>query len=193
MLLAGAMWCHGTVLLEAGHNDEAARALDDGRRIAHTAGQERLAWRRIGLESTRVAIAEGDRQRGEWHAVRGMNVFVKLGNSYGTAHCQYRLGQARLIDHYADEAVWSLREALEGFRNCDDAWIENEVSVALADACRRGGQVQEALELQRIARHTYRRLGDSVQARQVTAKLVGTLFSGILGQHANEPKDSGLG
>ncbi|MCI4367013.1 MAG: hypothetical protein L3K08_04605 [Thermoplasmata archaeon] len=179
------------MLLEAGHNDEAAHALDDGRLMAQAAGQERLgAW--IDLVSTQVAIAAGDRETGERHAVRGMNVFIKLGNSYGTAHCQYRLGQAHLLDHHIDEAIGSLREALEGFRNCEDAWIENEVSVELANAYRRCGQVQDALKLQRIARHTYRRLGGRAQARKVTSMLVGTLFTGILGQRTTEPKGTGL-
>jgi tetratricopeptide (TPR) repeat protein len=189
-LLPGVMWCRGTLLLHARHHDEAARVLRDGKRIAQDAGQERLgAW--IDQVSARVALAAGDLAAGERYATAGMAVFIRLRNSYGTAHCQYRLGQIHLRRRRVDEAVWSLREALESFHNCDDTWMETEASLDLADAYRYRGQVQDAIRLQRIARRTYGQLGGRSRARQATWVLLRTLFTAVLRQRPGAAKDTG--
>lgn len=189
-LLPGVRWCRGSVLLHAGRYDEASDVLADGKRRAEDLGQPRLAaW--IDQVCARVALAAGDFEAGERYATEGMNAFAALRNRYGTAHCRYRLGQIHLGCHRIDEAVRFLREAMESFGNCGDTWIECKVSLELADAYRRRGQIRNAIRLQRIARRTYRQLGGGAQARQATWAMLRTPFTGLLRRRFHDLKGTG--
>jgi tetratricopeptide (TPR) repeat protein len=185
-LIPGVRWCRGSVLLHAHHYDDAARVLEDGKQAAADQGQTRMgAW--IEQVSACVAFAVHDLDRGEEHATEGLDAFTSLRHRYGTAHCRYQLGQVYNGRGDSYEAVRSLREALETFRNCADMWIEGEVSLELADAYRRQGRVHDAIRLQRAARSTYHQMDGQAQARQATWAMLRTLLTAPLPHRFREP------
>jgi tetratricopeptide (TPR) repeat protein len=175
-LRPGVRWSRGTVLLHARRYREAAVVLAAGKREAEEQGQPRMcAW--IDLVSAHVAFETCDYDAGERYATAAMDVFTGLRHRYGTAHCRYQLGQISLARGRL-EADRSLREALETFHNCADSWIEGEVSLVLAEAYRRQGQVRAAIGLQLKARRSYHRMNGQAQARQATRELIRTLLTG---------------
>jgi tetratricopeptide (TPR) repeat protein len=175
-LRPGVRWSRGTVLLHARRYREAAVVLAAGKREAEEQGQPRMcAW--IDLVSAHVAFETCDYDAGERYATAAMDVFTGLRHRYGTAHCRYQLGQISLARGRL-EADRSLREALETFHSCADSWIEGEVSLVLAEAYRRQGQVRAAIGLQLKARRSYHRMNGQAQARQATRELIRTLLTG---------------
>ncbi len=178
-LLPGAQWCRGTVLLYAHDYHNAALALRDGKGVSERLGQTRMsAW--IDQVSACAAFAGNKWDTAEQHATNGLDAFTSLRHRYGAAHCRYRLGQVYNKRRKGGEAIRSLREALETFRNCGDMWIEGEVALELADAYRRLGQVGDAIRLQRLARRTYRQMDGKHQARQASRALLTTILTGPL-------------
>jgi tetratricopeptide (TPR) repeat protein len=178
-LLPNAYWCRGSVLLHAHLPDDAAAALKVGKAAADRLGQTRMgAW--IDQVSARAAFAVHNRGGADEHATNGLDAFTSIRHRYGTAHCRYLLGQVFNARGDTDEAIRSLREALETFRNCGDMWIECEVALELSRAYRRQGRMQDAIRLQRLARRMYRQMDGHAQARQATRELARTLVTAPL-------------
>ena len=177
-LRPGVLWSLGTVLFLAGGHAEAAAVLADGKREALEHGHPRMsAW--IDLVSAQVAGQVGDHDAGERYATAAMEAFTALRHRYGTAYCRYQLGQISLSRGQVEEASRSLREALETFHNCADNWVEGEVSLVLAEAYRRRGQVRAAIGLQLAARRTYHRMNGQAEAWRATRALLRTLLTGL--------------
>jgi tetratricopeptide (TPR) repeat protein len=178
-LRVGVRWCQGRVWLHAGRYDEAARILEEGKRMAEDLREERLgAW--IDHTSAGVALATGNAVAAERYALDGLDAFTTLRHRYGMAHCRHRLGQIRMRQMKVADAIRLLQGALESFHNCGDIWIESEASLDLADAYRRNGQIRVSLQMQRVARRAYRQLGRSRHSRRANWLLVRTLLACLI-------------
>lgn len=182
-------WCQGRVWFHARRYDEAAVVLADGWRIADDLGEKRLAaW----IDHTRasVAMATGNWPAAEQHANAGIDAFTALRHRYGVAHCQHRLGQIRLEGGRVGEAIRILRESLESFHDCGDAWIEREVALDLAEAYWRNSQIGASLQMQRVAQRAYLRSGDPAQASHVVMLLFRTLLTDVVSRRSPDLKDT---
>ena len=187
-LRVGVKWCQGRVWLHARRYDAASLVLQDGKRMADELGEKRLAaW--IDHTSASVALAVRDWTAAEQHAITGMDAFTALRHRYGMAHCQHRLGQISLERGRISDAIRLLRESLESFHNCGDVWVEREVSLDLADAYRRSGQIRESFQMQRAARRAYRQSGGHTQTRRAALLLIRTLLADVP-RRSHDPKDT---
>ena len=176
-------WCQGRVWLHAGRYSDASVVLQEGRELAADLGEQRLgAW--VDHTSAGVAAALQDWAAAERYAMAGMDIFTELRHRYGVAHCRHRLGQIRLQRDRLDDAIRFLRDSLESFHNCEDIWIESEVSLDLADAYLRSGRIQDAIQMQQIARRDYRQMGSSALTRRTTILLARTLLARVRPRYA---------
>lgn len=180
-------WCQGRIWLHAGRYDAAAKILREDKEIADRLGEKRLGgW--IDHTSASVQAALHDWTAAERHAVAGMDAFTELQHRYGVAHCRHRLGEIRLKSDRLDDAIRLLCDSLESFHNCEDIWIESEVSLDLADAYLRSGRIQDAIQMQRVARRDYRQMGSSSLNRRTTTLFARTLLARVLPHHGRNPE-----
>jgi tetratricopeptide (TPR) repeat protein len=145
-----------------------------------------VGW--IDHTSAGVSLAVRDWVAAEHHAIAGMDIFTELQHQYGVAHCRHRLGKIRLQRDRFDDAIRLLRDSLESFHNCEDIWIESEVSLDLADAYLRSGRIQDAIQMQRVARRDYRQMGSSSLNRRTAELFARTLLAAILPRHKRDPE-----
>lgn len=185
-------WCQGRIWLHAGRYDAAAGILREDKAIADGLGNQRMgAW--IDHTSAGVALAVRNWPLAERHAVAGLDTFTKLQHRYGVAHCRHRLGQIRLQRERFDDAIRLLRDSLESFHNCEDIWIEREVSLDLADAYLSRGHLQDAIQMQRVARRDDRQMGSSSLNQRTVVLLARTLLARVLPWYRRKPRGAGPG
>jgi tetratricopeptide (TPR) repeat protein len=180
-------WCQGRIWLHAGRYSAAAGILREDRELAQELGEKRMVgW--IDHTSAGVSLAVRDWVAAEHQAIAGMDNFTELQHQYGVAHCRHRLGKIRLKRDRFDDAIRLLRDSLESFHNCEDIWIESEVSLDLADAYLRSGRIQDAIQMQRVARRDYRQMGSSSLNRRTAELFARTLLAAILPRHKRDPE-----
>ena len=138
--------------------DAETRLIEAAKLAGQAKQQLSLTW--IIHLRAQVALLGERHEDARAHARLALIQFNAMRHRYGVAQCRLTFGQAYLGEGRLSEARLALEEALEGFRNCGDRWVDAEASRVLARVRARAGKRGEAIQLLINAQRIFFSLGD---------------------------------